>query len=269
MLYWEYGSSFRPTLQWKRKSFQLPQLWWHKYTQNEEITVRRAGATGEHTEKSKGCQRTQLKFAEFCDKYRVRFWTSMKFELINQLLVSFNKYALVACLNCWFFMQELQLCSACGLFVSAAWEGESLAFWAVSYNITVERVSSVRCNWDPLEMEKIQSVTRIYSYWWCVFSWHQHQGFTLQVPWLWSLGTGSAEGKCFPAERVALLGAPPDPWVCHLEALRSKMSDNQVKCREVFFTCKWHCSQEARTFLKFMLGMAWWKCSYVFITGGD
>lgn len=193
----------------------------------------------------------------------------MKFELVNQLLVSFNECALVAGLKCWFFMPELQLCSSCGLFVSAVWEGESLAFWAVSRNIAVKRMYSVCGNWDPLEMEKIQSVTRIYSYWWCVFSWHQHQGFTLQVPWLRSLGTESAEGKRLPAERVALLGAPPDPWVCHLEALRSKMSDNQVKCRELFFTYKWHRSQGAKTFLKFMLGTAWWKCSYVFITGGE
>lgn len=166
-------------------------------------------------------------------------------------------------------MPELQLCSACGLFVCAVWEGESLAFWALSCNITVETVSSVCCNWDPSEMEKIQSVTRLYSYWWCVSSWDQVQGFTLQAPWLWPLGTESAEGKRFPGERMALHGAPPDPWVCHFKALRTKISDNQVTCRELFFTCKWYCSQGAKTFLKFMLGTARWKRSYVFTTGGD
>lgn len=133
----------------------------------------------------------------------------------------------------------------------------------------VETVSSVCCNWDPSEMEKIQSVTRVDSYWWCVFSRHQDQGFTLQVPWLWSLGAGSTEGRHFAGERVALLGAPPDPWVCHIKALKSKLGDNQVKCRELSFPCKWYCSQGAKAFLKFMLGRAWWKWRYVFITGGE
>lgn len=193
----------------------------------------------------------------------------MKFELVNQLLVSFNKCALVTgWFSCWFFISELQLCSVCGLFASAVLRVRVWLFEPCPVTLIAETVSSVCCNWDPSEIEKIQSVSRIYSYWWCVFSWHQDQGFTLQVPWLRSLGIGSAEGRCLPGERVALLGAHPDPWVCHLKALRSKMSDDQVKCREPFFTYKWHCAQGAKTFLKFMLGTAWWKCRYVFITGG-
>lgn len=182
---------------------------------------------------------------------------------VGQSVVNFNKCSLVAGLNCWFFMPELQLCSACGLFAVQCKTVRVWPFGLCPVTLPVETVSSVCYNWDPLEMQKIPFVYRC-----CVFSWNWHQVFTLQVPWLQLLGTESAEGKCFPGERVTLLGAPPDPWFCHVEALRSKMNDNQVKCKDLFFTCKWHCSQGAKTFLKFMLGTAWWKCRYVFITGG-
>lgn len=136
--------------------------------------------------------------------YKINTWDSIFLFAVTKILLSWRRYGLLlefTLTNCIFLVAQL-------LFgVSFTWIAEVLGFHCTSILLGSIQAAGVCSSGAMAGID------------------------------LGHLEKGLLKARAFQEKGWALLGAPSNPWVCHLGAFKSKMSDCRVKCKEFLFTC--------------------------------